>query len=95
MINKLSLLLLATISIYANMVNDVQRWEADCKLGMSSACSIAATMYINGKWLDTYTGKYVKIKKSKKKRLKIAKKLLKKACSLGDKISCNKLKKIK
>ena len=100
--NKMNRKLLGTLFIVAAAThliaspffdNSVDRWESDCKYGMSSGCGIAGNMYIVGKWENANTGKFIKIKNSKSERMKKAEKLLKKGCQLGNKKSCNDYKK--
>jgi len=83
---------LVTASPYFN--NSVYRWESDCQYDLPMGCSIAAKMYLKGRWEDAKTGEMVKIKGSKKSRYKKAKQLFKRACDPGDKKSCKEYKKI-
>ncbi|QOR63055.1 hypothetical protein ACM66Z_08015 [Sulfurovum sp. ST-21] len=83
---------IVTASPYFN--NSVDRWESDCKYDLRSGCAIAAKMYLRGSWEDAQTGEIVKIKGSKRSRYKKAKQLFKRACDLGDNISCKEYKKI-
>ena len=73
--------------------NSVHRYETDCMLDLYVGCSAAASQYKQGWWEDANTGKHIKIKMSKKKRMQKARKLLQYGCKSGDTYCCKKLKK--
>jgi len=74
--------------------NSIGRWEGDCimkgAIGASN-CMIAARMYERGSWEDAQTGKFIKIKGTRKKHNKRAIELFQIACDRGDKKGCEKL----
>jgi len=88
----LTIIALGSIANASYFNNSVDRWEFDCKSGIIYACGIAGNMYIKGKWEDANTGKMIKIKKTKKERIKKAKELLARGCMKGHKKSCTDLK---
>ncbi len=86
----LTIILFSTLN--AEWDQSLDRWEMDCNYNNATACSIAASMYRDGKRVVFENN--INITHKMKKNISKAIKLYKKACRLGDKLACKELKKL-
>ncbi len=89
-------ILTLTIGIVSHLVagwdQSLSRWESECSIGMAARCSIAGSMYENGRNV-TFDGMY-NHESDMKKDFSRALKFYKKGCGLGDKLSCERYNKL-